>query len=40
MKAVNYKMKQLDRAFIFVKEALGTCNYPEYIFCLQKERKK
>ena len=39
MKDINYKLKQLIGSFILPKEALKTCIYPEYILCLQKERK-
>ena len=39
MKAVNYKMKKFKRFVQSSKEALETCNYPEYLLPLQKERQ-
>ena len=39
MKAINYKMKNWINFFILPKEALETCNYPEYVFRLQKNAK-
>ena len=39
MKAINYKMEKRTGSFILPKEALDTCNYPEYVLGLQKERQ-
>ena len=39
MKAISYKMKKLKRLIIRLKVALETCNYSEYVLCLQKERQ-
>ena len=37
MKAINYKKKSWIVSFVFLKEALETCNYPEQVLGLQKE---
>ena len=39
MKAINYKKKKWIGLFILPKEALKTCNYPELVIRLQKERQ-
>ena len=39
MKAISYKMKNWIGSFILPKEALETCNYPEHVLRLQKERQ-
>ena len=39
MKAINYKMKKRIGSFTLPKEALETCNYPEQVLRLQKERQ-
>ena len=39
MKAINYKIKNWISSFILPKEALKTCNYPEQVLRLQKERQ-
>ena len=41
IKAINYKMKIkiLNRFVIHAKEAFQTCNYPEYVLRLLKERQ-
>ena len=39
MKAINYKMKNWLGSFLRPKEAFETCNYPEHVFRLQKERQ-
>ena len=38
MKAINYKMKQLN-SFICLREALEACKDSKYFFRLQKERQ-
>ena len=37
MKAINYKMKKMNR--FFQGENLETCNYPERVLRPQKERQ-
>ena len=39
MKAINYKMKNLNRFNQSSKKTLETCNFPEYVLRLQKERQ-
>ena len=39
MKAINYKMKKLNRYFNCSKKVLETCNYPEHVLRLQNERQ-
>ena len=39
MKAINYKMKELNRLVYSSKKALETCNYPEHVLRLQKEHQ-
>ena len=39
MKAISYKMKNWISSFILPTEALRTCNYPEHVLRLQKERQ-
>ena len=39
MKGINYKKSYLNRVNYSWKEALETCNYPEYFLHLQKERQ-
>ena len=39
MKAINYKMKKLNRFVHSSKKTLEKCNYPEYVLRLQKERQ-
>ena len=39
MKAISYKMKNWISSFILPEEALETCNYPEHVLRLQKERQ-
>ena len=39
MKAINYKIKKRIGSYIPPKEALGTCNYPEQVLHLRKERQ-
>ena len=39
IKAINYKTKSLNRFVHSSKKALETCNYPEYVLRLQKERQ-
>ena len=39
MKVINYKIKKLNRLVYSSKEALETCNYPEQVLRLQKERQ-
>ena len=39
MKAINYKMKKLNRFVYSSKEALETWNYREHVLRLQKERQ-
>ena len=40
MKAINYKMKSLIGLSILPREVLETCNFPENVLRLQKERQK
>ena len=39
MKDIKYKMKVLNRVVYSSKGAFEICNYPEYVFSLQKERQ-
>ena len=39
MKAKNYKMKNSNRFVFLPKETFETCNYPEQVLLLQKERE-
>ena len=39
MKVINYKRKNWKGSVIFPEETLETCNYPEQVLRLQKERQ-